>query len=94
VDEAHQPALARPVDAEVEGVRSRVREGAVEDRVVVDEPDGIVGCDGDELRLEAAPAVVHLERGGSRVDRSPGGRLEIDHGASQLVGGEALVRRE
>ena len=60
VRELDLPAFARPVGPEIEGVRTRVGEGAVEDAVVIDEPDRVAGRNGQQLRGEPRRAVVEL----------------------------------
>jgi hypothetical protein len=91
VGELDLPPLARGVGAEVEGVRARVGEGAVEDAVVVDEPDRVAGCDGQQIRGEARRAVAQLRAGVRRVGGRRLGRLEIDERARQVGPGEAFA---
>jgi hypothetical protein len=87
-------ALARAVGAEIEGVRPRVGEGAVEDAVVVDEPERVAGCDGQQVRGEARRTVAQLRGRGRRVRGRRLGRLEVDHRAREVGGGEPPAVRD
>jgi hypothetical protein len=91
VREADLPALAGAVGAEVEGVRTRVGEGAVEDAVVVDEPDVVAGRDGEQVRREARVVMAKLGRGARRLLGRRLGRLEVDDRAREVGGAEALA---
>jgi hypothetical protein len=94
VREADLPPLARAVGAEVERVRARVGERAVEDAVVVHEPERVAGRHGEQVRGEARLAVAQLGRGGRRPAGLRLGRLEVDDRAREVGRAEALAARD
>jgi hypothetical protein len=88
------PTSAGPVDPEIEGVRSRVRERAVEERIVVHEPDVVAGRDRNEARLEPRGRVVEPERLAPHARRRRVHRLQVDDRAREIRDGQRAVLGE